>query len=124
MTERPILKIDTPYHVDTPKGWSVMFTEPLNRFYNFRVISGIVDTDVYNSQINCFIQWWGPDGDFTISAGEPLMVLHPIPRVRQKLVYNKISYKEWQVRDQLRKRSVAIRAAYKKLSRQPRLREQ
>jgi hypothetical protein len=49
----PFYKILNPWTIKTPKGYSCLFVSPLNNSDDrFFVISGIVDTDVYPSEIN------------------------------------------------------------------------
>jgi hypothetical protein len=46
-------KFNTFWTIKTPKGYSTLFTHPLNREdLPFKTISGIVDTDKYNLPIN------------------------------------------------------------------------
>lgn len=49
----PFYKITNPYTIKTPPGYSCLFTAPLNNKEDrFEIISGIVDTDKFNIEIN------------------------------------------------------------------------
>lgn len=52
-TDGNIYKWLMPFGIKTPKGYSTLFTHPLNRNeLPFRVMSGIVDTDTYHVPVN------------------------------------------------------------------------
>jgi hypothetical protein len=74
--------------INTPKGWSVLITQPLNRFdLPFTITSGIVDSDEFSSAGNVpfFIR---EDFSGTIPAGTPFAQLIPIKRSSWKIVNN------------------------------------
>jgi hypothetical protein len=49
----PIMKFYNPWRIKTPSGYSCLFTPPLNRGdERFEIISGVVDTDMYEEYIN------------------------------------------------------------------------
>ena len=49
----PFYKILNPYHIKTPPGYSCLFTPPINnKDDRFEIISGIVDTDKFDVEIN------------------------------------------------------------------------
>lgn len=89
ITDRIIIKVGTPYHARTKPGTSLLVVEPLNRFAPFRVVSGIIDTDLAPAPITPMIYWDGPDGEYVFRAGQPLAQLIALPRVRgrTKLAY-------------------------------------
>lgn len=77
---------DQPYKfmnewvVKTPKGYSLLFTHPLNRpELPFHTLSGFVDTDDYQNPVNLpfFIR---EDFEGIISAGTPIAQIIPIKR--------------------------------------------
>lgn len=49
----PFHKIHNPWVIETPPGYSTLFVPPLNnKDDRFEIISGIVDTDIFKSEIN------------------------------------------------------------------------
>ena len=69
-----------PVAVKTPKGWSTVFTHPLNRYdLPFITLSAIVDTDKFSSHGNVpFFLQSGFEG--IIPAGTPICQIMPIKR--------------------------------------------
>lgn len=50
---RAFAKILNPWHIQTPKGYSCLFTPPLNNHtLPWSIIPGIVDTDTYEEYVN------------------------------------------------------------------------
>ena len=79
-----LLKIATPWMIDTPEGYSTIFTKP---FYDhpkgFDVCPGILDTDMdllTNKQISIFIRIDVKNEVIRINAGQPLLQLIPFKR--------------------------------------------
>ncbi len=69
-----------PYVIKTPPGYSVLITQPFHRESVFTILTGIVDTDKYKSQIHFpFVlkdsKWSG-----IIDAGTPLAQIIPFKR--------------------------------------------
>lgn len=81
------VKWHNPWGVKTPKGWSCLFTSPLNHLETrFKILDGIVDTDTYYNQVNFPFIWTGGDGEFVIQAGTPLVQVIPFKRTETKCV--------------------------------------
>lgn len=75
------LKWINPWGIETPKGWSVLITQPLNHLETrFKLLDGVVDTDEYYNQINFPFLWTGGDGEFYIPQGTPLAQVIPFQR--------------------------------------------
>ena len=75
------LKWLNPWGIKTPKGYSCLFTSPLNHFETrFKLVDGIVDTDTYYNKVNFPFLWTGGDGEFLISKGTPLVQVIPFKR--------------------------------------------
>lgn len=69
-----------PWHIKTPKGYSVLFTHPMNRSdLPFMSFTGIVDTDKHPLIIN-FPFVLRKDFEGTIKAGTPIIQLIPFKR--------------------------------------------
>ena len=76
-----LLKFMNPWVIETSPGWSVMFKSPPNHFSNIRLIEGIVDTDMYPSEIHFPFFWDGCEsGEWEIKAGDPLVHVVPFKR--------------------------------------------
>lgn len=75
--------------VKTPRGWSLLFTHPLNRQdLPFLTMSGIVDSDEFSASGNIpfFIK---ENFQGIIPAGTPICQLIPIKRSSWKMIINK-----------------------------------
>ena len=77
-----IFKLENPWVISTPKGWSVQFKNPSNSFENnLLFFDGVVDTDSYYSNVNFPFVWTGEEeGDFLIPKGTPLIQVIPFER--------------------------------------------
>jgi len=74
-------KFNTPWFIETPPGYSVLITHPLNRFEDrWEILSGIVDTDQYQGQINFPFIWKKKNFKGTIPAGTPIAQVIPFKR--------------------------------------------
>lgn len=69
-----------PWSIKTPKGYSVLFTQPMHRESPFTILDGIVDTDSYNAPVNFpfVLNDWGFEG--LIPAGTPMAQVIPFKR--------------------------------------------
>ncbi|GJL90371.1 hypothetical protein [Hyphococcus sp.] len=75
------LKFINPWRISAPEGYSVLFTHPLNHFQlPFTSFSGMVDCDHFKTTINFPFAWTAAPGDYTLSAGLPIIQLIPIRR--------------------------------------------
>lgn len=78
---RPPCKIHNYWTIETPLGWSCLFVPPLNRPNGiFEVLSGVVDTDTYQSLIHFPFIATAPDGVHTIEKGMPVVQVIPFRR--------------------------------------------
>jgi hypothetical protein len=78
---RPPCKFHNYWTISTPKGWSCLFVSPLNRVEpRFQVLSGVVDTDNYQSPIHFPFMATVADGVHEIEKGTPLVQVIPFPR--------------------------------------------
>tara|TARA_R100001086_G_scaffold147166_1_gene77891 strand:- start:2653 stop:3411 length:759 start_codon:yes stop_codon:yes gene_type:complete len=81
----PFPKISNPWHIKTPKGYSCLFTDPLNNKQQdfFSIISGIVHTDEHPLEVNFPIvinhEKYGHT-DLTIARGTPYVQIIPFKR--------------------------------------------
>lgn len=74
-----------PWSIKTPKGYSVLFTQPMHRHSSFTILDGIVDTDTYTAPVNFpfVLNDWSFEG--IIPAGTPVAQVIPFKRESWKL---------------------------------------
>lgn len=73
-------KFANPFGIKTPKGYSTLFTHPLNRpELPFYTLQGVVDTDTYNNAVN-FPFFIKADFEGIIDAGTPIVQVIPVKR--------------------------------------------
>lgn len=78
---RPPRKFHNYWTITTPKGWSCLFLNPMNRPNGiFEIVAGIVDTDTYRSPIHFPFFATGPDGLHVIEKGSPIVQVIPFRR--------------------------------------------
>jgi hypothetical protein len=77
----PPCKFHNYWTIKTPPGWSCLFVNPLNRPNGiFDLVSGVVDTDTYTSEIHFPFFATADDGLYTIEKGSPLVQVIPFRR--------------------------------------------
>jgi hypothetical protein len=96
-----VFKWENEFVIRTPKNYSLLFINPMNRLdLPFQTISGIVDTDLYNLEVNFpfFIK-----KDFTgiIKKGTPITQIIPIKRDswKRKIIEYDRKKRNTQIRD-------------------------
>jgi len=88
------LKFNNFWQIQTPPGYSTLFTHPFNRTdLPFLTISGIVETDIYKSVIN-FPFLIKKDFEGIIPAGTPIVQLSPFKRESWKMEIGEADQKE------------------------------
>jgi hypothetical protein len=80
--DRFIVKFNNYWAIETPPGYSLLFTHPLNRIdLPFTTISGIVDTDSFShGLINFPARWHDADFNGVLPKGTPVAQCIPIKR--------------------------------------------
>jgi hypothetical protein len=80
--EQQSFKFNSPWVIQTPEGYSTLFTSPLNNVNpKFSLVSAIVATDTYPGFINFPFVWTGPpDWEGLIPMGTPVAQLIPFKR--------------------------------------------
>ncbi len=69
------------WHIETPPGYSCIYTHPLNRYdLPFRTFSGVVDTDKYPNAVHFPFKFNKFYDDFVIPAGTPICQVIPFKR--------------------------------------------
>jgi len=97
-----ILKFINPWKINTRKGYSCLFVNPINSGNKyFESFTGVVDTDNYNNIINFPFRILNPDNksefEFMIKRGEPIVQVIPFKRsdVYSKSNVRNASLQEW-----------------------------
>jgi len=73
-------KWTNPWAIETPKGYSVLFTQPMHRESPFKILDGIVDTDSYKAPVNFPFVLNDPKFEGLIPQGTPIAQIIPFKR--------------------------------------------
>ena len=73
-------KWNNPWAIKTPKGYSVLFTQPMHRESIFTILPGIVDTDTYTAPVNFPMVINDPNFEGLIPKGTPIAQVIPFKR--------------------------------------------
>lgn len=73
-------KWNNPWSIETPKGYSVLFTQPMHRSSPFKILDGIVDTDRYTAPVNFPFVLTDRKFEGLIPKGTPIAQVIPIKR--------------------------------------------
>jgi hypothetical protein len=73
-------KWTNPWSIKTPKGYSVLFTQPMHRESIFTILPGIVDTDTYTAPVNFPMVINDPNFEGMIPKGTPIAQVIPFKR--------------------------------------------
>jgi hypothetical protein len=81
-TDGFILKFNNFWTIETPPGYSLLVTHPVNRYdLPFTTLTGLVDTDLYkDSFINFPAQWRNPQFHGVLPKGTPVAQCLPVKR--------------------------------------------
>ncbi len=91
-SNKPLAKINNPWYIKTPPGYSCLFVSPLNNKETpIEVMSGIVDTDKYLAQINFPFTLVDEKFEGLIAAGTPIVQVIPFKRESWKMKIGNIS---------------------------------
>ena len=92
-TASEVVKLVSPWLIDSPKGFSTIFCKPFYHYSNdFDVCPGILDTDVNetsNKIVNVFLRFNVKNKVIKIDAGQPLLQLIPFKRMNWTLSIEK-----------------------------------
>jgi len=81
MSQFPILKFHNMWHIKVPEGYSLLITDPINRYEpRFKTFSGVVDADMYFNTINFPFLWTGGSFDGVLDVGTPMVQVIPFKR--------------------------------------------
>jgi hypothetical protein len=85
MNNNPYPKWINPWGIQTPKGYSSLFVNPVHKVNNFfSILEGFVDTDTYNAPVNFPFVLNDPNFEGLIPAGTPMVQVIPIKREKWK----------------------------------------
>ena len=76
----PYPKWMNPWSIKTPKGYSCLFTQPFHRESYFKILDGIVDTDLYTSPVNFPMVINDSKFEGLIPKGTPIAQVIPFKR--------------------------------------------
>lgn len=84
------LKFLNPWFIQTPPGYSCLFTSPFNtEKRDFRLVTGIVDTDIYENYVNFpffLTDWDSSKGQKKmLKKGDPICLVFPFKRDNWKM---------------------------------------
>lgn len=82
-------KFISPWGIKTPKGYSVLITNPISRNLPFKILDGFVDTDTYHLPINFPFIWTDKYYNGLLPAGTPIAQVIPVKRESWKQVLSK-----------------------------------
>jgi len=91
-----LLKLETPWRIVTPPGWSILYTDPTYYFNDcIQVMPGVLNTDYWHeSNMFFFIKRKGIQ--FSMNFGDPLICHIPIKRSMLPLEVRKSTEEERQ----------------------------
>jgi hypothetical protein len=80
--DRFVIKFNNYWTIETPPGYSLLFTHPLNRTdLPFTTISGLVDTDMYTENLISFpVRWHDANFNGVLPKGTPVAQCIPVKR--------------------------------------------
>lgn len=73
-------KFNNPWSIKTPKGYSILITAPMHRESPFKILDGIVDSDVYTNPVNFPFQLKDEKFEGIIPKGTPVAQIIPFKR--------------------------------------------
>ena len=109
-----VMKFLSPWVIETKKGYSCLFTSPLNHLETrFKILDGVVETDKFYNPIHLPFIWTGGEGEFVIPKGTP--VVQVIPFKREKYSMSVGFADEGKVKQTQAKLATKLADAYKSL---------
>lgn len=80
--DRFVIKFNNFWTIETPRGYSLLFTHPLNRIdLPFTTITGLVDTDMFSANfINFPARWHDTEFNGVLKKGTPIAQCIPVKR--------------------------------------------
>ena len=119
----PPCKFHNFWTIVTPPGWSCLFVPPLNRPNGiFEIVSGVVDTVTYQSEIHFPFFAGGEAGLHVLERGMPIVQIIPFKRDATDIeaVIRSESAEEANTRKSILRKTQASDGWYRKFARAPR----
>ncbi len=116
----PPSKFHNYWTIRTEPGWSCLFLPLLNRPNGiFEVVSGVVDTDTYHSEIHFPFFPTADDGLYVIERGTPLVQVIPFKRDTSDLAaeIRSETQQEAEDREKIRRQTMAADGWYRRFAR-------
>jgi hypothetical protein len=93
--DRFLLKFMNFWTIETPPGYSLLFTHPLNRpDLPFTTVTGLVDTDTYDSPVHFPTHWHDADFNGVLPKGTPVAQCIPVKREKWTSEIDTLSLEE------------------------------
>jgi len=95
-TLKTVIKIDTGWGYELPKGWA-MFMSPISHYYDeprFTAFTGVLD-GIHSHTIGVPILWHTLKGEQVLKAGTPLCLLTPYKKEEIKFEISPMTKKDW-----------------------------
>jgi hypothetical protein len=110
-----VIKFINFWTIETPPGWSILFTHPVNRpDLPFQALTGLVDTDTFNElPVHFPSRWLQPDFEGVLQKGTPIVQCIPILREDLTLITRSVDEAEIKKRKEL-KQKVKVESHYYK----------
>jgi len=90
-----VLKFSNSWTIKTPPGYSCIFVTPFNHPLPFELVTGVVDTDLYELPINFPFYWTAdPKKDHVLKQGTPMAMVIPFKREDWKIELSNVSDNE------------------------------
>jgi len=109
-----LIKVDSPFIIETPKGWSILFCKPFYEYSSdFDQCWGVLDADQKPTschEIKAFLRFNTRDKVIKFKAGDPMVQLIPFKRINTKLENTTEPSKK--VKDQQQKDLVISRSKF------------
>lgn len=120
--DQVVVKAHNFWAIHTEPGYATLFTHPFNRHdLPFRTLSGLVDTDGFDSlPVHFPMVWIDPGFEGTLPAGTPVAQCIPVERTRLEIETDTMSSDEYDEARALKDRIKTERGYYKTHIRRPR----
>ena len=120
-TDEVVLKAHNFWSIHTEPGYATLFTHPLNRFdLPFRTLSGLVDTDGFDSlPVHFPMLWVDRAFEGVLPAGTPVAQCIPVERARLDLEIETMDDDEYAAARALKEKIKNERGYYKNHIRRP-----
>jgi hypothetical protein len=94
--DRYLIRFHNLWTIETPKGWSLLFTHPVNRFdLPFTTLTGLVDSDLFHDAwINFPARWSDPGFSGVLAKGTPIAQCFPFKRGAWSLQAERLTEEE------------------------------